>query len=158
ISLRSRTAPCSSTDSSGSTAASSPSLELPCFDRTVTTWRSDTSSTEREPEASAMAVCLKTIENLEFHDSRLVAVRPEGNMLLDLRPAYVHHWEHDGHAWTGVGRLQNVLVRLIAGRVVGKVVEGESNIADGTLRVDDAVLENLIPVPLRRHGRVAVRL
>ncbi len=105
-----------------------------------------------------MAGGMNIIEHLEFHDSTLAAVRTEGDLLLQLRPGYIHHWEHDGLAWTGVGRLQDVQLRLIAGRFVGKMAETETDIADGTISVDDATFENLVPVPFRRHGRVAARL
>ena len=42
----------------------------------------------------------------------------EGNALvLDLVPAYVHHWERAAGGWRGVGRAQAARIRLSDARI-----------------------------------------
>jgi hypothetical protein len=101
---------------------------------------------------------METVDRIEFHDS-MVQMRQEGTeLLLELRPAYVHHWSLVSGRWQGTGRTQVARIRLMDGRAEPVLQLAATEIADGWLRVGEEFYDNLLPVPLSRVGAVSGNL
>jgi hypothetical protein len=89
----------------------------------------------------------------------VVSIPPKGReLLLELRPAYVHHWSRVSGRWQGTGRTQVARIRLMDGRVVPEARSAATEIADGWILVDEELYDNLLPAPLSRVGVVSGRL
>jgi hypothetical protein len=101
---------------------------------------------------------METIDQIELHDSVAYVTRNVGEVILELRPAYVHHWRQVGGQWQGIGRTQTARIRLTAGRVVPDLHLTAAEIADGWIRVGDDLYDNLLPVPFTRVGAVTGRI
>lgn len=102
---------------------------------------------------------MSTVDHIELHDS-MVTVRDDGSgeLILDLLPAHVHHWEHAGGNWRGVGRLQDARIRIAAGIASPAAPRVACEVSDGWLRVGDQTYDNLVPVPANLRGPVSGRL
>ncbi len=94
-------------------------------------------------------------EHIELHDSRLVVVRAAGAVIIQLRPAYVHHWTRTSGGWRGEGRRQAAEIRIAAGSAASPSGDKPLAIADGWLQVGDQRFENLLPAPLDAPGSVS---
>lgn len=90
---------------------------------------------------------------IEFHDSRLEAVDFVGpDLVIRLRPAYVHRWEGEPGVGPRSGWLQDVDVV-----VIGAVLESSPpvypvEIADGEVVVGCRRWNNLVPLPCDMEG------
>jgi hypothetical protein len=94
-------------------------------------------------------------DHIELHDSRLVVVRAAGAVVIQLRPAYVHHWTRTSGGWRGEGRSQAADVRIAAGSVASPPGDGPLQVVDGWLQAGDQRFENLLPAPLEAPGPVS---
>ena len=89
----------------------------------------------------------------------MVQVRQEADeLVLELQPAYVHHWVEVVGTWQGTGRTQAARLRLKEGRVTPTASPIAGKIADGWIRIDEDLYDNLLPAPLFRRGVVSGRL
>jgi hypothetical protein len=101
---------------------------------------------------------VESIDHIELHDS-VVQIRSEADeLVLELRPAYVHHWIRVAGSWYGRGGTQVASIRLTEGRVVPNQPLLPTEIADGWIRIGEESYANLVPVPLSRVGAVNVHL
>jgi hypothetical protein len=101
---------------------------------------------------------VESIDHIELHDS-VVQIRSEPDgLLLELRPAYVHHWIRVAGSWYGRGGTQTASIRLTEGRVVPNPPLLPTEIADGWIRIGEEPYDNLVPVPLSRVGAIKVHL
>jgi hypothetical protein len=93
---------------------------------------------------------------IELHDS-VVDVRPEsGSVVLNFRPAYVHHWEQGDDGWVGEGRSQDARVEIV-GSAEGIASLGPMEISDGYLLIG-ADRFDMVPVPVEATGAVTLYL
>jgi hypothetical protein len=93
---------------------------------------------------------------VELHDSVLHAVRMLGrDVVLELRPAYVHRWE----AGAATGWVQDVDI-VVSAAALERTTGGSLpvRLLDGQVRAGGAVHDNLIPLPLRAADAVRVSL
>jgi hypothetical protein len=93
---------------------------------------------------------MEFIDYIELHDSMLQICSAAGELLLELSPAYVHHWTRVGGQWHGRGGTQPAVIRLTEGHVVPGPPLLLTEIADGWIRIGEEYHDNLIPVPLAR--------
>ena len=90
---------------------------------------------------------------IEMHDSTLGEAVWEGSdLVLRLRPAYVHRSVGNPAVDPGTGWLQDVDLRVIGARVDRLPAALDCWLADGELTVDGESWDNVIPVPLVRGG------
>ena len=99
---------------------------------------------------------MESIDRIELHDSVVQISSDAGGLLLELRPAYVHHWTRVAGKWLGRGGTQLAAIRLSEGRVVANPPLLPTQIADGWIRIEEKSYDNLIPVPLFRAGAIKV--
>ena len=97
---------------------------------------------------------------IEFHDSELLFVRREGPNLRVRVSAYVHVSDGEPGRDSGTGWTQDVDFILRDALVEIAAPAGKLELADGRLRIDDRLLENLVPLPVDRriHTRTAPSL
>ncbi|HXU62484.1 MAG TPA: hypothetical protein VN962_12325 [Polyangia bacterium] len=93
---------------------------------------------------------------IELHDS-VAELRREGDsVVIDLKPAYVRHWEHRGAGWTGTGRSQSARI-AIGSRTEVSVPFAPREVSAGSIHVGGNQLD-LIPAPLNETGDVRAQL
>ena len=97
-------------------------------------------------------------DQIELHDSNAVFSYRDDAVVIDLCPAYVHHWELVSGRWVGAGRLQGA--RLIVSGVLGEpsLPNGQVELSGGVANCGGQAFPNLIPIPLRHPGAVQLRL
>jgi hypothetical protein len=99
---------------------------------------------------------VRVVDMIELHDS-VVEVRPgTTSVVLNFRPAYVHHWANGGTGWEGEGRSQEAKVEVVgdANAIASLAPMG---ISDGYLLVG-ANRFDMVPVPLNATGAVRLQL
>jgi hypothetical protein len=102
---------------------------------------------------------MTTVDEIELHDSNVIAeLCGRDELVLHLRPAYVHHWECTSGSWRGVGRSQDATIRIAAGVVTPGLPPDRRTISDGWFRVASETYDNMIPVPIAKIGTVAAHL
>lgn len=94
------------------------------------------------------------IDHIELHDSRVAAAFNGNALVLQLRPAYVHHWTQSAEGWQGEGRSQSVDIVIGDGAVKVFPGDGSFEIADGWFDVGSRLYENMIPVLLDETANV----
>ena len=95
---------------------------------------------------------------IEFHDSELLFVRREGPNLRVRVSAYVHVSDGEPGRDSGTGWTQDVDFILRDALVETAAPAGKLELADGRLRIDDRLLENLVPLPFEDVGAVKLEL
>jgi hypothetical protein len=93
---------------------------------------------------------------IELHDSVAELRRDGSSVIIDLRPAYVHHWEKRGGGWTGTGRSQEARIK-IGCRAEVSVPFGPLEVSAGSIRIAGSQL-GLIPAPMNDTGPVTAQL
>jgi hypothetical protein len=101
---------------------------------------------------------MESVDRIEFHDSVLQMRLEADELVLELQPAYVHHWSRASGRWRGMGRMQLARIRLRDGRAEPELQSAVTEIADGWIRVGEEFYDNLLPTPLSRVGAVSGRL
>jgi len=85
---------------------------------------------------------------IEMHDSQLLAVEPgnsgAGSILLR---AYVHRTPGEPGVDAGEGGVQLIRIRIADMTIAGEVGELPSYLYDGSLAVDTAIQDNIVPFP-----------
>ena len=99
---------------------------------------------------------MKTMDLIELHDSVAELRRDGSSVVIELKPAYVHHWEQRGAGWTGTGRSQDARIK-IGCRAEVSVPFGPLEVSAGSIRVAGSQL-GLIPAPMNDTGAVTVQL
>jgi len=85
--------------------------------------------------------------NIEIHDSELKTVTvTDGNVVLELSPAYIHMSDGRPGIDAGTGWLQNAVIRVRGGELVGSINELPCTLWDGHLTVSDESFDNLVPI------------
>ena len=91
---------------------------------------------------------------IEFHDSDVNAIVAAGDAVSLHLDAYVHRWDRRNGEWVGTGWIQPVTVAVRNGTTPITQVELPMEIADGYVRVNDTVYQNLVPLPFQGDGTV----
>lgn len=89
---------------------------------------------------------------IEFHDSRLLAVRQTGTTCELGLDAYVHRWDQRGVQWQGTGWIQAVRMVAHNAEILALVPSLPADIADGHVRSRDTTHDNLLPLPVEYAG------
>lgn len=96
---------------------------------------------------------------MEFHDSTFNGVERDGaNLVLRFSAAYIHKSEGEPGVDAGSGWVQKLRLHISDASQTGEIVHFPCNLWDGSVRLDDKRLENVIPIPLDYRGRVEIRL
>ena len=97
--------------------------------------------------------------SLEFHDSRLASVVVGGyEAVLELAPAYVHHWVQRGGQWIGAGWSRRVTIRVATGSIRTPYPDGPAEVVDGSIVVGRDRHQGMTPIPFAALGETTVRL
>jgi len=94
---------------------------------------------------------------IELHDSVAELRRDGSSIVIDLKPAYVHHWEQGGAGWAGTGRSQDARIRIGCRAEVSMLPFGPLEVSAGSIRVAGSQL-GLIPAPMNDTGAVTAQL
>ena len=98
-------------------------------------------------------------QEIEIHDSELKSVTvSDGNIVLELSPAYIHMSDGRPGIDAGTGWLQNAVIRVRDGEIFGSINELPCTLWDGHLKVSDELFDNLVPIPLDSAGNIALEL
>ena len=97
-------------------------------------------------------------DHIELHDSRLVLSLAKDAVILNLCPAYIHHWDRLPSGWRGEGRSQSAEIVIAKGSVASSPLTGVFEISEGWFQVGARLHENMIPVPFEENAPVRGRL
>ena len=96
---------------------------------------------------------------IDFHDSTLVGVTISGDeVTLSFRPAYVHKSAGRPGWDPGSGWWQDAFVVMTGAAVNGTVPTLPCELDDGTLDDGQESWEDLVPLPMQRHGSIRLHL
>ena len=96
---------------------------------------------------------------IELHDSTLGSIERRGGVsVIHLNPAYLHIWDDDIGPKVGEGWLQLIDVIVQDGQSLHRREDYEVRIADGLLRTESGVHNNVIPLPLESTRPCLIRL
>lgn len=101
---------------------------------------------------------MESVDQIELHDSVVQVSSETNDLLLELRPAYVHHWRRVAGEWRGTGRTQAARIRLTGGQVAPNPPLPPTEIAGGWIRVGEDFYDGLLPAPLSRVGVISAHL
>src|SRR5262245_23186763 len=93
---------------------------------------------------------------IEFHDSVVDAIVASGEGVSIHLTAYVHRWKQRDGAWVGTGWTQPVTIVVRKPTMLGAKTSPPVGVSDGSIRVDEAVHVNLVPLPFEGIGAVSV--
>ena len=104
-------------------------------------------------------VAHKLNSDIELHDSVVADVsRSDVTVEIALRPAYVHQSSGQPGIDDGIVLVQDLVVAVENGSVVGDIGDLPADIWDGDLKVGSQVFDNSIPLPCDMAGPVALTL
>ena len=96
---------------------------------------------------------------IEIHDSELKSIAvADGEIVLELSPAYVHQSEGRPAMDAGTGWLQDAVIRIRGKEVLGSISELPCDLWDGNLTLLGECLDNTIPIPLSVEGDIELKL
>jgi hypothetical protein len=96
---------------------------------------------------------------IEIHDSVLAGVSfSKGEAQLHFSSVYVHQSEGVPGRDAGSGWVQKAVLRIHDARVEGAFSEFPVDLSGGQIQIEDKILDNEIPVPLRNKGAFELRL
>lgn len=96
---------------------------------------------------------------IEIYDSTLASVVDDGrNVVVALKPAYIHRSTRTPGVDPGGGWAQDVILRLENGTIDGSLPEMPCDLWEGSLQVGNQKIENIIPLPLDYRGAVTLTL
>jgi hypothetical protein len=97
-------------------------------------------------------------QEIEIHDSELKTVTvSDGNIVLELSPAYIHISAGHPGIDAGTGWLQNAVIRVHGEEILGSISELPCDLWNGYLKVDGELFDNLIPIPLDSAGNIELQ-
>jgi hypothetical protein len=83
-------------------------------------------------------------DHIELHDSQM-AVRLAGSaVVLELRPAYVHHWDRSSEGWRGEGRTQAADIVITNGTVASSPGGALFEVSDGWFEIGGQLHNNMV--------------
>jgi hypothetical protein len=92
---------------------------------------------------------------IEIHDSELKTVTAsDGNVVLELSPAYIHMSDGRPGIDAGTGWIQNAVIRVRSNAIAGSMSQLPCDLWDGYLKVNGELSDNLIPIPLVATGDI----
>jgi hypothetical protein len=95
---------------------------------------------------------------LEFHDSRLIAIKQAGtDVEIDLE-AYVHRWDPLGDSWRGTGWILPLRMYLTNVFKDPGVPTLPVDIAEGKIRLDGTMHKNMVRIPFEASQVVELSL
>jgi len=95
---------------------------------------------------------------IEIHDSELKAVTiTDGNIVLELSPAYIHVSDGRPGIDAGTGWIQNAVFR-VRGEILGSISDLPCDLWEGYLKVNGELFDNLVPIPLDSAGNIELQL
>ena len=77
-----------------------------------------------------------------------------GDVVLQLRPAYIHHWDMLSVGARGEGRSQSADIVIANAAVASSPGDGVFEVSDGWLEVGGRLYENMIPAPLSEAAAI----
>jgi hypothetical protein len=86
------------------------------------------------------------------------AIAASGESVTIHLTAYVHRWEHRDGSWAGTGWTQPVTIVVRKPTMPIATIETPVDVSDGSVRVNEAVHANLIPLAFEGVGAVRVRM
>lgn len=96
---------------------------------------------------------------IEIHDSILTAISfSQGEAQLHFSSVYIHQSDGVPLRDAGSGWVQKAVLRIHDAKVEGAFSEFPVDLGDGQTRMEQIVLDNEIPVPLRHKGAFELRL
>jgi hypothetical protein len=96
---------------------------------------------------------------IEIHDSVLASVSfSNDEAQLHFSPAYIHQSEGVPSHDAGSGWVQKAILHIRGASMEGAFSEFPVELADGEIRLEENILVNEIPVPLRHSGKFGLRL
>ena len=96
---------------------------------------------------------------VELHDSEVSAVAREGeSVVVRFASVYVHRSGGEPGRDAGTGWVQPAELIIGGGSVEGAYPGFPCPVADGTFECDGTVLDNALPLPCERTGRVRLEL
>ncbi|HEX3586302.1 MAG TPA: hypothetical protein VH024_09920 [Candidatus Angelobacter sp.] len=96
---------------------------------------------------------------IEIHDSELKSIAvSNGEIVLELSPAYIHQSEGRPGMDAGTGWLQDAVIRILGEEISGSFSELPCDLWDGQLKLPDESLDNTIPIPLSVEGHIELQL
>ena len=96
---------------------------------------------------------------IEIHDSVLAGVSfSQGEAQLHFSSVYIHQSEGVPGRDAGSGWVQEAILRIRDARVEGAFSEFPVDLSDGQIQMENKLLDNEIPVPLRHKGAFELRL
>jgi hypothetical protein len=93
---------------------------------------------------------------IELHDSVVNAIAVSDESVTIHLTAYVHRWEQRDGSWAGTGWTQPVTIVVRKPTMPIATIETPVDVSDGSVRVNEAVHDNLVPVPFESIGAVRV--
>jgi hypothetical protein len=96
---------------------------------------------------------------IEIHDSELKTVTvSDGNIVLELSPAYIHMSDCRPGIDVGTGWLQNAVFCVRRGEILGSISDLPCDLWEGYLKVNGELFDNLVPIPLDSAGNIELQL
>jgi hypothetical protein len=96
---------------------------------------------------------------IEIHDSALDAISVrDGEAMLHFPCVYIHESTGTPGVDAGSGWVQEALLRISDAAVTRSFSKFPADLLDGHIMLGDAVLKNVIPIPLSHKGIVELRL
>jgi hypothetical protein len=85
-------------------------------------------------------------ENIEFHDSTIIAIAYKGTSLCLSLNAYAHRWDMVAGKWQGTGWVQPVQI-IISGGTFEKPPKLPVDLTGGQLRTGQVTCNNMVTLP-----------
>jgi len=96
---------------------------------------------------------------IEIHDSVLDGLSIENGLaVLSFSTVYIHSSDGRPGRDPGSGWTQPAKLRISNASVNGSFSDLPRDLDDGYIRTDEAMFDNMIPIPLNHKGRVELRL
>ena len=96
-------------------------------------------------------------KEIEFHDSKLVAIAQDGISLCLTVDAYVHCWEKVAGMWKGTGWVQPVRICMVGANCT-EPPELPEDLYGGEIRGNETTYDNMVPLPFVLSEPVTLRL
>jgi hypothetical protein len=102
---------------------------------------------------------MKASREIEIHDSTLVSMTlQDGSVVLHFSPVYIHESEGVPGVDAGSVWVQEAYLKIGNAAVVGSFSHLPCEMWRGHIRLDGALSDNMIPIPLNHQGPVELRL
>lgn len=96
--------------------------------------------------------------SMEIHDSILMRVETSAKQLKHSFEGYIHKSQGRPGVDPGSGWIQNLILPIGNGTIEDAFQILPRDLVDGTLCIDEASMQNMIPIPLHASGRIMLKL